>query len=150
MSDEETKVRRYVFAWSEARGGYNCMDASASGLPLVLSSEFEKLERVQAETRAAGLAMVEEADRLLKLANELEADRDRLLAEYETAKRLWAEDTVKRWDAYEERDRLRAALEAARSWMCQFIGQGEGKAVDRFERLMRTMDAALSPDNTKE
>jgi hypothetical protein len=56
-------MKHYVFTWSETRGGYNCLDASAAGLPLVLASDHDQ---ALASLRAELAQVREENERLRK------------------------------------------------------------------------------------
>ncbi len=55
-------MKRYVFTWSETRGGYNCADASAAGLPLILHSDHEAAMEELREKLSAAEAKAQSAE----------------------------------------------------------------------------------------
>lgn len=123
-------VKRYTFTWSETRGGYNCLDASAAGLPLVLATDFDAvLKELNEQCRLQGMGSEREA--------KLMAERDALqrlfqqYIEYTGKDRLISE----KLKAIEERDALQGKLKVA---------VDEFKRISRGNRMLVSDAASLS------
>jgi hypothetical protein len=156
MSDKETKGKRYHWY----RDGMWCDDDPLPGDPLATTGKWRRTEDFDAlATEKAGLeanyAIAREAANhagdAVRARVRAEADRDRLLAESQhvrDALRVMERDYKHRLtETQTDRDRLRAALEDARSIAEDVRGYGEHP--EQFADIRRVCDAALSPDNTK-
>jgi hypothetical protein len=162
MSAPETKVKR----WSQPNSdplwhiNENLTFEYAPKAPFVLASDFDALATEKAGLEAKLVYIVKTLDPhedfdaspveaiargVMKILDNAEADRDRLLAECEMWEKQCDEWMLLAERNAKDRDRLRAALEAVtkRLSMVGSLYAADAAALDKAR-------AALSPDNTKE